>query len=130
MSFMNRLANAGNRFQGTTKKVLTVCSAGLLRSPTAANVLHREYGYNTRACGATEEYALIPLDAVLVSWADEIVFMQQANYDIAWDTLSDKLKHKKLVILNVPDMFEWGDPELQDIIKKQYDDHFIMAEAF
>lgn len=29
----NQLANVGSKFQTTKKKVLTVCSAGLLRSP-------------------------------------------------------------------------------------------------
>lgn len=45
----NQLANVGNRFQTKTKKVLCVCSAGLLRSPTLANVLNLKYGFNTRA---------------------------------------------------------------------------------
>ena len=48
----NRLGNSRNIYQGKDKRVLCVCSAGLLRSPTAANVLHKEFGYNTRACGS------------------------------------------------------------------------------
>ena len=42
MSKMNRLANTQNKYQGKYKKVLCVCSAGLLRSPTAALVLSQE----------------------------------------------------------------------------------------
>lgn len=50
---MNRIANASNKFQGSYKRVLCVCSAGLLRSPTAALVLSKDpYNFNTRACGA------------------------------------------------------------------------------
>lgn len=122
MRYMNRLANVSNRFQGSAKRVLCVCSAGLLRSPTAANVLHKEYGFNTRACGASEEYALIQLDEVLIAWADELVFVEQRVYDMAWDNYKDLLKNKKNVVLNVPDMYEWGDPKLEAIIKEQYND--------
>ena len=73
----NRLYNCKNPYQGDAKKVLCVCSAGLLRSPTAAVVLNREYGYNTRACGTEVGHALIPLDETLMHWADEIVVMDR-----------------------------------------------------
>ena len=51
---MNRIANSTNPFQKDYKRVLCVCSAGLLRSPTAAYVLSQApYNYNTRAAGLT-----------------------------------------------------------------------------
>ena len=116
----NRLANVGNRFQTPTKRVLCVCSAGLLRSPTAANVLHQEHGFNTRAAGITEEYALIPVDYALVSWADEVVWVEQKVYDLGWHNFKDVLQHKRNIVLAIPDSFEWGDPELKAIISAQY----------
>lgn len=125
----NRLGNAKNFYQTDVKKVLCVCSAGLLRSPTTANTLHAEYGYNTRAVGVSKDYALIPMDVVHISWADEIVFVEQAVYDDAWRMFSDTLKDKSIVVLDVPDVYEWNNPELVAIIKKQYADHFSEAEA-
>lgn len=124
---MNRLGNIHNRFQTEARRVLCLCSAGMLRSPTAANVLHQEYGYNTRAAGVTEEYALVPVDDVLFAWADEIVCVEKA-IQIA---LADKfnIKDKRVVVLNIPDNFEWNDPNLRDLIKKQYDDVQIMEKA-
>lgn len=121
MSYMNRIGNCTNPYQTSAKRVLCVCSAGLLRSPTTANVLHKEYGYNTRACGSTPEYALIPLDDVLIKWADELVFVEQSVFDRAWSDHSDSLKHKKNVVLTVPDSFEWNDPHLIAEIKAQYE---------
>lgn len=111
---MNRLATCHNKFQGETKKVLCVCSAGLLRSPTAAVVLSGEpFNFNTRACGAVSEYALIPLDEVLLEWADEIVVMEEKH--------SANIKTDKPVIcLNIPDHFRYRDPELIEMIKKAY----------
>jgi len=64
---MNALHNCTNPHQGTSKKILTVCSGGLLRSPTLANVLHKNYNYNTRSCGV-HDYALIQFDEVHASY--------------------------------------------------------------
>lgn len=125
----NRLANVGNVFQTNAKRVLCVCSAGLLRSPTAANVLHQEYGFNTRAAGISAEYALIPVDQALIAWADEIVWVEQDVYDTGWDDYSIFLKHKKNIILAIPDHYEWNAPELRSLIKKQYEDSSIMEKA-
>ncbi|QDP50217.1 MAG: hypothetical protein Tp178MES00d2C33159851_7 [Prokaryotic dsDNA virus sp.] len=119
----NQLANVGNRFQGKAKKVLAVCSAGLLRSPTLANVLHRQYGFNTRAVGSCDEYALIPISQALIWWADEIVFVNQENFD----ELSDEEKAEiqevavPVTILSITDDFDWDDPELQALLIQEYD---------
>ncbi len=78
-STLNQLANINNPYQGKSKKVLCLCSAGLLRSPTAANVLHREFGFNTRSAGVMD-YALIPLSEALFLWADEVLVMDIQHY--------------------------------------------------
>lgn len=114
MSKLNRLANCHNRFQGEAKKVLCVCSAGLLRSPTTAIVLQREFGFNTRAAGLSTEYALIPVDDVLLEWADEVVVME------TWMAQELEGKHDKIVCLSVPDNFEYMNETLQNIIKTKY----------
>lgn len=114
MSTRNRLGNCHNPFQGKDKRVLCVCSAGLLRSPTAAFVLQREFGYNTRAAGLTAEFALIPVDEVLLEWADEVVVMEQWMYD----QLSQF--DGELICLDIPDQFDRMNPELQQLILDSY----------
>lgn len=115
MSEMNRLANCSNRFQGDFKKVLCVCSAGLLRSPTAALVLSSEFNCNTRAAGANKEYALIPVDEVLLEWADEIVCMEAAHA-----ALILRMTDKPIKVLGIPDHFKYRDPELMELIRQAY----------
>jgi len=112
---MNRFANTRNHFQGTDKKVLTVCSAGLLRSPTMALVLAQDpWNFNTRSCGFNKEYALIVLEPILVYWADEIVAANEEAYDAVMEfDINNKLVHN----FNIPDMFPYRAPELVDIIK-------------
>lgn len=129
---LNRLHNCHNRFQGGFKRVLTVCSAGLLRSPTAAWVLSQEpYNYNTRACGA-HDYALVPVDGVLLAWADEIVCMEKGHLDIAQAIFSknsniimEERRHNNRgilpwIVLDIPDTFSYRDPELVERIKTAY----------
>lgn len=116
----NRLHNIRNPYQGDAKRVLCVCSAGLLRSPTAAKVLAQEpYNYNTRACGITKEYALIPFDHVLYTWADEVYVMEQ------W--MKDEILEKhmsafdKIKVLGIEDNYAYNDPELVQLIKDKVD---------
>lgn len=113
--------NIGNIYQGTTKRVLTVCSAGLLRSATLQNFLIKEYGYNVRNCG-TEDYALIPISEALVRWADEIVFVNEENYyKVKHDLKEINIKEEKIKVLDIPDMYEFNNPDLLKICKEQYE---------
>ncbi len=116
----NQCANAQNRYQGRIKKVLTVCSAGLLRSPTIAKVLFEDYKYNTRCCGISDEYALIPISTALVYWADEIVFADKEHHSAIRHLLEEMHYQGRISILNLPDTFEYAAPELEAIIRERY----------
>lgn len=127
MGTMNRIGNAASPFQGQIKRVLCVCSAGLLRSPTAAVVLSQEpYNFNTRAVGISREYALIPLDSVHLHWADEIVTMEQDHTDFVKQRLVDFGFSAELsppiIQLDIPDDFNYRDPELIKLIKTKYNE--------
>ena len=118
---MNRLANADNEFQGGFKRVLCVCSAGLLRSPTAAFVLSQEpYNFNTRAAGLTKEFALVPIDRVLLHWADEIVCMGPDQERELLSLLRDIKEDTPVYNLNIDDCYEYRNPELIEAIKTAY----------
>lgn len=120
-STMNQLSNVTNKYQTDAKRVLSICSAGMLRSPTVSNVLYAEYGYNTRSCGASD-FALIPLSLALIMWADEIVIVD--NSVLRYITQDEReLMGDKVVMLSIPDDYEWNNDELVDIIKKQYSDY-------
>lgn len=121
-SSFNALSICRNPYQGGAKKVLCICFVGLERSPTIANVLHREYGYNTRACGSSIQYALVPVSEVLLEWADEIVFADTENEDeVRTDPAAASiLDRKDTQCLDLPDEYEWNDPTLIRIIKERY----------
>lgn len=119
---MNRIHNSKNPFQGKFRKTLTVCSAGLLRSPSTAFVLSMPpYNRNVRACGSYPNFALVPIDDALIAWADEIVFVNPDNYKMVTEYGTPKydLTGKDVIILNIPDRFQFRDPTLLTEIRKQ-----------
>lgn len=119
---MNRVWNVSNPHQGNFKKVLCVCSAGLLRSPTLAWVLSNPpYNFNTRAVGLSHDYALIPIDEVHIQWADIIIAVEEDILTRIIDYYSEFLPPRgtKLYSLDLPDRFMYRDPELIEIINNQ-----------
>lgn len=111
---LNALHNASNPNQGGAKRILCVCSAGLLRSPTLAGELYKR-GYNTRAAGV-HDYALVLVDEVLLHWADEVIFVSaglRQHVNLPEDVVA--------VELNIPDVYQWRHPALVTIINKILD---------
>jgi predicted protein tyrosine phosphatase len=123
LASMNQLANTHNRFQGAYKKVLFVCSAGLLRSATAAHVFSGEpYNFNTRTAGVALEYALNPVNEALLEWADNIFLMEGEHYNDIHDIFGDEVFNaykEKMVVLDVPDNFRYRDEGLVKILKEK-----------
>lgn len=118
----NRLANCENEYQGAFMRVLTVCSAGLLRSPTIARVLVRDFdNVNTRAVGTSSDYALVPLDLVHLKWAHLIVCANDEVKRFVDTALEEAKLERKVVHLNIPDMFSFADPKLEQTIREELD---------
>ena len=122
MSF-NRLANSGNPYQGDAVKALCICSAGLLRSPSIAKFL-TEKGYNTRCVGTSSEYALIPLDDVLLNWADEIHVVKEQHQSTleAIDAVKAQggVFKKDIYVYDIPDEYRTFDPTLMALIEEEF----------
>jgi len=114
----NTSAPYDNPYQGQDRRVLFVCSAGILRSATAARIYAKKY--NTRAAGSCS-YALIPVTKELLLWAKAVVFVNEENYqDVAknfdLDTFPCYVK-----VLNIPDNYEHMHPELIQHFIEQYE---------
>jgi predicted protein tyrosine phosphatase len=107
-----------NPFQGSDKKVLFVCSMGLLRSPTGARIYANKY--NTRSCGVWDD-ALIPLTESLLYWADEIVFVHPKTYAEA--AVKFDLTCLNVKVLEITDEYEHMHPKLIEQFKEQYESH-------
>lgn len=123
---MNQMGVIDNYHQRVDlyKRVVTVCSAGCLRSPTAAVVLAgNPFNHNTRAAGLTESYAIIVLDARLMAWADEFVVMENTMVWQVRDRYKDTFDRDMdtpIISLEIPDDFQYRDPELMQLIAERY----------
>lgn len=128
-STMNALHNVTNPYQGPEKRVLCLCSAGLLRSARLAQILQQDYNCNTRSAGVAD-YALILVNTALLMWADEIVCVEQEvynqlMYDIKNTFANEPTQHiaiqTKTIILDIPDIYNRTDFELGELLKEQYE---------
>ena len=125
---MNALHNVTNPYQGKDKRVLCLCSAGLLRSSTLAIILQNKYGCNTRSAGVSD-YALIPVNTALLKWADEIICVEQDVFDTLMNDLNkyeesngERIELQNIIVLDIPDIYERMNPTLQRIIIEQYEE--------
>jgi len=114
-----------NHSQGSAPRWLFVCSAGLLRSPTGAALAIRK-GLNARSCGSAVDYALIPISANLIMWAEKIVFVNEENYHESLQLFKDyQMLHNLLtvrsLVLDIPDIYNYNDRDLIIEFEKQID---------
>ena len=117
-----------NKYAGKYKTVLTVCSANQLRSPTAAEVLAQPpFSFNTRSCGTDPRYAVVPLTARLLRWADEVVCMEPEHARRVQE-LSDGIDALsggagtalKIITLYIPDDYNYKSLILKELIARRY----------
>lgn len=122
MTSLKTIGNLSNLHQGDYKKVLCVCSGGLLRSPTAALVLAQDpFLFNTRSAGLAD-YALNPVDNLLLMWCGEIVVMEKEHAFAVQDMLAQlgQFGKKTVVNLDIPDQYPYRDPALMGLISVNY----------
>lgn len=105
-----------NMHQGIAPRVLFVCSAGLLRSPTAAAYANSSYGWNTRSAGSEPAYALIPVTQTLLDWADMVVFVNEENEHSVLQSFAQTFKS---VTIDVEDSYDYMDPDLLNILHRE-----------
>ena len=105
-----------NPYQGISPRVLCVCTVGMLRSPTMAEIGIKEFGFNCRAAGADTSVALIPLSANLILWATTIVFLGDYAYTLAKDTFKGteflETIDDKCLLSNIQDSYNFRDKKL------------------
>lgn len=111
-----------NEFQGSDPRWLFVCSAGLLRSPTGARLATLR-GINARSCGSAVDWALIPISANLVNWAQKIIFVCSDNYSNTLDLFKNGDLHYQVItkstVLEIPDIYSYMEPALVDHFNQQ-----------
>ncbi|TAA45031.1 low molecular weight protein tyrosine phosphatase family protein [Corallincola spongiicola] len=96
--------------------LLFVCSENRLRSPTGEEVFSAYEGVQAIGCGTNSD-AETPLSGDLVEWADVILVMEKTHKNKVSKKYKDLLKDKRLVCLDIPDIYDCMQPELVKLLK-------------
>ncbi|MEB0262563.1 MULTISPECIES: protein tyrosine phosphatase [unclassified Mucilaginibacter] len=94
--------------------LLFICSKNQWRSPTAELLFKGHQLHNARSAG-TSDKARIKLNQKLVDWADVIFVMEYKHRDIIRQQFD--ARQKKIIVLNIPDDYQFNDPQLIEILK-------------
>lgn len=95
------------------KKLLFLCSRNRWRSPTAESIFHGVDGLQARSAG-TEQGARVKVTAGHLGWADIIFVMEKKHLRRLREKFAGELTGKRVVCLNIPDEYQFMQPELVD----------------
>ncbi len=91
--------------------LLFICSRNQWRSPTAERIWRKSEKFNVRSAG-TSPKARKTVGPADIEWADIIFVMQSKHKSRLIAHHSRLLDGKKIYILDIPDEYQYMDPEL------------------
>ncbi len=98
------------------KKFLFVCSENRLRSATAERIFCAYNNVEAIGCGTNSD-ARTPLSGDLVDWADIVFAMENSHKNKVFKRYHKLLKGKKLICLDIPDKYDFMQPELVKLLE-------------
>ena len=96
--------------------LLFVCSKNQWRSPTAEAIYRNHTDLAVRSAG-TSATARRTVNAGDIRWADHIVVMEHSHKERLKDKFAQELARKKIHVLDIPDDFQFMDPDLVALIE-------------
>ena len=108
------------------KHVLFICSQNRLRSPTAEQVFAARPDLECSSAGTNHD-AENPLTAELVEWADVIFVMEKAHREKVQKRFRPQLHDKRVIVLGIPDNYDYMDPELVRLLETKVGHHLLSA---
>jgi predicted protein tyrosine phosphatase len=106
-------------------KLLFVCSRNRCRSLTAEWTFRGVPGISVKSAG-TESQARIKVTEGLLGWADTIFCMEKKHVDRLRDKFPEAVRQKALFCLNIPDDYEFMDPELVELLRGAVSEHVLL----
>ena len=97
-------------------KVLFVCTGNIDRSVTAQEIFNGVNGIEAKSAGTSND-APTKLSKKLIRWADKIFCMEPKHERMILKL--DPESRRKIKILNIPDIYSHGEPELKRLLKEK-----------
>ncbi len=109
------------------RNILFVCSHHRSRSPTAHHLYRGFLDYEVRSGGISPKAspAVTPED---VEWADYVFAMEQKHVRLLRARFGKGLSGKRLICLNIPDIYQYGDSALIEELKIRVGEHLGAPE--
>jgi len=105
-----------------SRRVLFICEGNLHRSPTAERLYSCEPGLKARSAGLSP-LARVQVTDDLPQWADMIFVMERRLRNLLRQQFPASLQDRELVCLDVPDDFQFQQPELVAILVERLAPH-------
>jgi predicted protein tyrosine phosphatase len=102
--------------------ILFICSRNKWRSATAETIYKNHADHQVRSAG-TEPSARIKISAKLIIWADLIFVMEKKHKQRIAERFAEEIHEKEIIILDIPDDYQYMDEELIDEIKSKVADY-------
>jgi predicted protein tyrosine phosphatase len=99
-------------------RLLFVCSANALRSPTAEAIFSQYRGVEATSAGTNHD-AENPVSGDLIEWADLIFAMETSHRKVVQERFGSVLGSKKIIVLGIKDKYQFMDPELVSILRSK-----------
>lgn len=98
------------------KRALFICTQNRLRSPTAEQIFSSWPDVETDSAGLGND-ATTPLSSEQIAWANIIFVMEKAHRNKLSAKFRQFLNGKRIICLDIPDDFEYMQPELIRILE-------------
>jgi predicted protein tyrosine phosphatase len=116
-----RSATEGTRL-AKPKRVLFICEGNLHRSPTAEHLYSCTPGVEARSAGLSA-LARVQVTDDLLAWAEVVFVMDRRLRRLIRQRFPRSLKGKNLICLDVPDDFQFQQPELVALLTDRLAPH-------
>ena len=100
-------------------KVLFICNQNQNRSKTAAELFKGRF--KTKSTGLYNE---TPVTETQLQWADAVIVMEEEQRRELAERFPKQYMQKRILSLDIPDVYHYNQPELIDILKHKIDEFF------
>lgn len=114
---------AGRR-DNSLKTVLFICSQNRLRSPTAEQIFSSRADIEVSSAGLDDSCGN-PVTPEVVEWADIIFVMERSHRNKLQKRFKPHLKRARVIVLNIPDDYEFMDPVLIRLLEARVPQHLL-----
>ncbi len=97
--------------------ILFICNQNENRSKTAEELFSHQF--NTKSAGL---YNDVPVNKQQLNWADIIIVMEEAQREELAKRFPKHYMQKRILSLNLPDIYRYNQPELIKELKEKMDE--------